>query len=431
MLGVNPSGSSLIVAPPGVCEHAEMAQVGVRRNAREVGDAPRPRLERSRSDRVIGGVAAGIGQHLGIEPIVVRIAFVVLSFAAGFGVVVYLLAWLLAPQEALEGAAPRKRLLVRPTLGQALGAALVVVGVLLLLAVSGFWFGEALAWPVALAAIGFTILWARSAEERGGRWPLDAVLTGRVSVPRLLIGSLLILGAMVLFLATNTSLRAVGSTLLAAFVAFGGLALIGGPWAWNIARELIDERNAHVRTEARAEMAAHLHDSVLQTLALIQRSPEQREMVTLARTQERELRAWLYGRAPALAGARLRDAVDAMAGRVEREQQVKVEAIVVGDAELDERARALVASVGEATLNAARHSGSTEVSVYVEVEDDAISAYVRDHGHGFDPVAVATDRRGIADSIIGRMERHGGTARVESSPGAGTEVVMRLPRKPA
>jgi signal transduction histidine kinase len=236
---------------------------------------------------------------------------------------------------------------------------------------------------------------------------------------------------MVVFLASNTSLRAIGSTLLAAFVAIGGLALIGGPWVWSIARELIEERSQRVRTEARAEMAAHLHDSVLQTLALIQRSPEQREMVTLARTQERELRAWLYGRAPALAGARLRDAIDAMAGRVEREQQVKVEAIVVGDADLDERARALVSAVGEATLNAARHSGSTEASVYVEVEDAAISAYVRDHGTGFDPAAVAADRRGIADSIIGRMERHGGTTQVNSRPGGGTEVVMRLPRKPA
>jgi signal transduction histidine kinase len=186
-----------------------------------------------------------------------------------------------------------------------------------------------------------------------------------------------------------------------------------------------------VRTEARAEMAAHLHDSVLQTLALIQRSPAQREMVSLARTQERELRAWLYGRAPALAGARLRDAIDAMAGRVEREQQVKVEAIVVGDTDLDEHARALVSAVSEATLNAARHSGSTEVSVYAEVEDDAISAYVRDHGQGFDPGNVAADRRGIADSIVGRMARHGGTAHVDSRPGAGTEVAMRLPRKSA
>ena len=392
--------------------------------------APRPRLERSRSDRVIGGVAAGIGHHLGIEPLTVRVAFVVLSFAFGFGIVVYLLTWLLAPEEALETTAkPRARLLVRPTVAQALGAALILAGVVLLLYVSGFWFGEALAWPVTLAAIGFAILLARSGEERRGRWPLEAMLGARVPASRLAIGSILILGAMVVFLATNTSLAAVGSTLLAAFVAIAGLALIMGPWAWGIGRELIEERNSRVRTEARAEMAAHLHDSVLQTLALIQRAPESREMASLARTQERELRAWLYGRAPTLAGARLRDAVDAMAGRVEQEQHVKVEAIVVGDADLDDRVSALVAAVGEATLNAARHSGATEVSVYVEVEEDAVSAFVRDLGTGFDPDAVAADRRGIADSIVGRLERHGGSATITSRPGGGTEVAMRLPRR--
>ena len=405
-----------------MCQHAGMAHG-------ELAGTSRPRLERSRSNRVIGGVAAGIGQHLGIEPLTVRIAFVVLSAAFGFGIVVYLLAWLLAPEEAAEATAvPRPRHLIRPTMRQALGGLLILAGILLLLLVSGFWFGETLAWPVSLAAIGFAVLWARSGEERRGRSPLELVISGRRSIPRVAIGSLLILGAMAVFLATNTSLRAAGNMLLAAMVAIGGLALIGGPWVWSIGQELIEERSTRIRTEARAEMAAHLHDSVLQTLALIQRAPAPRDMVTLARTQERELRAWLYGRAPSLAGARLRDAIDAMAGRVERDQQVKVEAIVVGDADLDEHARALVAAVGEATLNAARHSGETEVSVFVEVEDDAISAYVRDHGTGFDADAVAADRRGIADSIIGRLERHGGTAGVHSKPGEGTEVAMRLPR---
>jgi signal transduction histidine kinase len=410
----------------------DMAQIGVRRGEGELAASPRPRLERSRDDRIIGGVAAGIGHHLGIEPVMVRLAFVLLAAAFGFGIVVYLLAWLLAPEEAEAASrAPRARGLIRPTMRQVLGAVLILAGVLLLLFVSGFWFGEALAWPVTLAAIGFTVLWARSGEDRGGRSPLEAVIGGRRSILRVAIGILLILGAMAIFLGYNASLDLAGPMLLAGVVAIGGAALIGGPWIWSIVRELIEERSTRIRTEARAEMAAHLHDSVLQTLALIQRSPEQREMVTLARTQERELRAWLYGRAPTLAGARLRDAIDAMAGRVERDQQVKVEAIVVGDADLDEHARALVSAVGEATLNAARHSGSTEASVYVEVEDDAISAYVRDHGTGFDPSSVASDRRGIADSIVGRLQLHGGTAHVMSRPGAGTEVAMRLPRKSA
>jgi signal transduction histidine kinase len=409
-----------------------MAQVGARRASRAVDRAPRPRLERSRSDRVIGGVAAGIGHHLGVEQTTVRVAFVLLSIAFGFGIVVYLLTWLLAPQEAIDPtASPAPRRLIRPTISQALGAALILVGVAILVYVSGFWFGEALAWPVTLAAVGFAILWARSGEDRPSRSPLDVVISGRRSIARVAIGTLLILGAGAIFLGYNAQLDVVGPMLLAALVAIGGLGLIGGPWVWSIGRDLIDERSTRIRTEERAEMAAHLHDSVLQTLALIQRAPASREMASLARTQERELRAWLYGRAPTLAGSRLRDAVDAMAGRVEREQQVKVEAIVVGDSDLDERSRALVAAVGEATLNAARHSGATEVSVYVEVEDDATSAYVRDLGTGFDPNKVAADRRGIADSIVGRLERHGGTAQVTSRPGGGTEVAMRLPRRAA
>jgi signal transduction histidine kinase len=409
-----------------------MAQVSVRRARDAVEGDPRPRLERSRSDRVIGGVAAGIGHHLGVEPTTVRVAFVLLALAFGFGIVVYLLTWLLAPLEAAEPTAnPVLRRVFRPTLSQALGAALILVGVVIVLFVSGFWFGEAFAWPVTLGAIGFAILWARSGEDRRGRSAVDVVISGRRSITRVAIGSLLILGAMTILLANSYSLSAAGPMVLAALVAIGGLGLIGGPWIWSIGRDLIDERSTRIRTEERAEMAAHLHDSVLQTLALIQRAPASREMASLARTQERELRTWLYGRAPTLAGARLRDAIDAMAGRVERDQQVKVEAIVVGDADLDERTRAMVAAVGEATLNAARHSGATEISVYVEVEDDTSTAYVRDLGTGFDPDKVAADRRGIADSIIGRMERHGGTAQVNSRPGGGTEVVMRLPRKPA
>jgi signal transduction histidine kinase len=192
----------------------------------------------------------------------------------------------------------------------------------------------------------------------------------------------------------------------------------------------MEERNSRVRSEARAEFAAHLHDSVLQTLALIQRASEPREMAGLARTQERELRAWLYGRAPTVRGLTLRDAIDDMASRIERDNQVRVEAIVVGDLALDDDLQALVAACTEAAHNAARHAGVDVVSVYVEVEPGQVSAYVRDEGSGFDRRSVPADRRGITDSIERRMERHGGSARVRSEPGRGTEVVLRLPRAP-
>ena len=413
-----------------------MAQANARTRATESGTS-RSRLERSRSDRLLGGVAGGIGRHIGVNSNIVRAAFIGLSFALGFGVIVYLLTWLLAPLEQatadVERPARRMRM---PTRNQMLGLGLVAAGLLVLLWISGLWFGGDLGWPVVLAAIGFAILWARSGDEGRARWtlsslgtPLGSVVTGEISLPRLAIGSVLILAGMGVFLAANTSLAAAGNMLLAMIVAIGGAALLAGPWVWSMGRELVDERSSRVRSEARAEMAAHLHDSVLQTLALIQRAKAPREMASLARTQERELRAWLYGRAPELAGVRLRDAIDSMAGRVERQHQVSVEAVVVGDAELDDRLRGLVNACAEAVANAARHSGSTSISVYVEVEEDVVSAFVRDQGSGFDPDLVPADRRGIADSIIGRMERRGGSAHVHSRPGGGTEVVIQLPRR--
>ncbi len=402
---------------------------------------PRPRDHasyRSRRNRIIGGVAAGVAEHLGTPAWAVRLAFVVLTAAAGFGLVVYLLLWLLAPLQPADVAPATAAALpaARPGGRQLTGTLLVVGGVIALLWLLGYTFESTLFWPVVLAAIGFAVIWARSGDERR-RWdpaslgsPLASVLSGGRPLARLIGGTFLILVGMAIVLAATTDLGGVMNVTLAVIVTIGGLALVFGPWVWNLGQELIAERTSRVRSEARAEMAAHLHDSVLQTLALIQRAREPREMAMLARTQERELRAWLYGRAPSVPGVRLRDALDAMASRIERGQAVKIETVVVGDAALDESLRALVAAISEATLNAATHSGAAEVSVYVEVEADAVTAFVRDHGSGFDPAAVPADRRGIADSIVARMQRHGGTAEVVSGKD-GTEVRLRIPRATA
>jgi signal transduction histidine kinase len=397
-----------------------MAQVDARQGA--------PRLERSRHDRWIGGVAGGVAHHIGVQTSMVRVAFVVLSFAAGFGLVVYVLTWLLAPLEAeADGVEAPPRRIRLPSPGRALGIGLVIAGVLVLLWIAGLWFEGNFVWPIVLAAIGFAILWARGDGSRG-RWNLETLGTP-LSFTRFAIGAFLILAAMGVFLAARTSIEGVGNLLLAMIVALVGATLLAGPWVWSMGRQLVEERSSRVRSEERAEMAAHLHDSVLQTLALIQRSKSEREMSSLARTQERDLRAWLYGRAPDLAGVTLRDAIDSMAGRIERQHQVSVETVVVGDAEMDEHLRGLVNACAEAVANAAVHSGTTAISLYVEVEQDAVTAFVRDQGTGFDPAVVPADRHGIADSIVGRMERHGGTATVTSRPGAGTEVVLRLPRR--
>ena len=184
-------------------------------------------------------------------------------------------------------------------------------------------------------------------------------------------------------------------------------------------------------------MASHLHDSVLQTLALIQRTADDPHQVKrLARAQERQLRAWLFEGAPsglvsAGAAASVADALSALQRDVEADHKVSVDVVRVGDAPLDEHLAALMAAAREATVNAAKWSGADLVSVYAEVEPDAVSVFVRDRGRGFDKANIGPDRKGISESIYGRVDRNGGTAKVRSSPGKGTEVSLRMPRRAA
>ncbi|HXF74437.1 MAG TPA: ATP-binding protein, partial [Actinomycetota bacterium] len=244
------------------------------------------------------------------------------------------------------------------------------------------------------------------------------------------VGALLIVAGMAAFLDSNRPLDLVGNAPLAAATTAVGLAVVLGPWAWRLVRQLADERRERIRQEERAELAAHLHDSVLQTLALIQRADDPRAMRSLARAQERSLRDWLHGRGRGAGDGvdRLSEAIDGAAAEVERVHGVRVELVMVGDAPMDDGLRALADAIREAMVNAAKHSGAAGVSVYVEVEPEEVAAYVRDQGAGFDPATVPPDRRGIAESIEGRMRRNGGTAAVVSRPGRGTEVRLRVPR---
>jgi signal transduction histidine kinase len=183
-------------------------------------------------------------------------------------------------------------------------------------------------------------------------------------------------------------------------------------------------------------MAEHLHDSVLQTLALIQRSAgDQQQVQRLARAQERQLRAWLFdGQARGPMGldepATVSEALLALQQEVEEGHGLKVEVVTVGDAALDERSRALLAAAREAVVNAAKWSAADLVSIFAEVEPEEISLFVRDRGRGFEPAQIAPDRKGISESIYARVGRNGGTASVRSSPGEGTEVSLKMPRKP-
>jgi signal transduction histidine kinase/phage shock protein PspC (stress-responsive transcriptional regulator) len=388
-------------------------------------------LFRSRRHRVVAGIAGGLGERLGIDPVLVRIGFVLLTLNAGAGVLVYLVLWAFVP----DSTGPREER--APAFHRTGGAALMLAGLMLLLRALGLWVGDAIATSISLGALGVAVIWIRSdAQERerlrdlAGRIPSDPLETlaiGRGGKLRLVIGAAFVVAGVATLIWRTDALNAAPGVVLAVAVTIVGLGVFAGPWAWRLARQLADERRERIRQEERSEMAAHLHDSVLQTLALIQRTDQAKEMVALARNQERELRAWLNG--TAFRGKdTIASAVEEVAAAVELQFQVPVEVVTVGDAPLDDRLRSLVEATREATVNAAKHSGAERVSVYVEVEPAAITAFVRDEGSGFDPEAVAPDRRGIAESIHGRMERSGGKADVHSTSGEGTEVQLMIPR---
>jgi len=245
---------------------------------------------------------------------------------------------------------------------------------------------------------------------------------------------LLVVGAALLFLSSNHVLGGVRDAALTAVVVIVALGLILAPFLWRFGRNLAAERAKRIRSEERAEVAAHLHDSVLQTLTLMQkRADDPREVASLARRQERELRDWLAGGGRSDNGERsLASELRSAAEAIEDDHRVAIESIVVGDCGLDTRADAVLGAAREALLNAARHSGdSGPIRVYAEIDDAGIALFVRDRGSGFDPGTVPSDRRGVRESIVGRMERAGGRADIRSSPGGGTEVAIEIARSDA
>ena len=356
-----------------------------------------PRVRRAHDERAVAGVCAGIGKSLGVDATLPRLTFALLAFAGGAGIVAYAGAWLaLAPEEG-PSPSPRRRLLGF--------LALAVAGAT---ALRGFGFSDSLIWPAAVCGAGFLL--AR----------------GRSGTPVVVGLSLVALGVF-LFVDQNATNTGRDAAFESSGVAIA-LLLVLGPWAWRLAAERDAERTGRIRSQERAEMAARVHDSVLQTLALVQREAgDPRRVAALARRQERELRAWLYPGARA-EGASLASAIDAAAAEVEELHGVPVELVRTGDVPLDDRVDALVLAAREAMANAAKHSGADEVSTFVDVGEDEIAIYVRDRGSGFDPDKVAPGSHGIAESIRGRMARAGGTAQLTSSSDDGTEVELRLRR---
>jgi signal transduction histidine kinase len=381
-----------------------------------------PRLYRAVQGRVLGGVAAAIADHLGVRRSLVRLAFVLLSFSAGLGVLLYGAFWIVlrtAPgqQENSKRAAAEYLL------------ALVAGGVVLLVNAStlplGWWF-----LPSVLACFGGSLLWRQASESERDRWrrlsrsSLGAGAFDRVGLVRIVIGITLVLAGGV-FILVPAGISAAGVGLAAMLVTVGGIALITGPWWLKLMHELSDERRERIRSEERADIAAHLHDSVLQTLALIQRNANSpREVARLARSQERELRTKLYG--AGVPNGQFGASLHAAAAEVEDTYAITIDVVVVGDRALDTRLDALVAATREAMVNAARHAKVTTVSLYAEVSDADAAVFVRDRGVGFDPSDIEQDRQGVRGSIIGRLERQHGAAIIKSKPGEGTEVALRV-----
>jgi len=425
-------------------------------------------LRRDREHGWLGGVCAGIARRYGIDLWLVRFSFVVATVAGGIGLVLYPLAWLLIPAGDAPASAPRVAPRGRAAVEVALGTGLLLLSVLLTFRGLGIWFSDALAWPLVLVASGGALIWRQSlgsrepepapvkpppprpsvapapaapapapaAEEPRLRGRVAAALDelrheeGRraaLAVSRTGVGIALVLAAGLVFLQATGALSAARDVLLSVLVAVVVLGVIFAPWIVRLVRSLTSERAERIRSQERAEVAAHLHDSVLQTLAMVQRrAGDPQEVAAIARRQERELRAWLAGRPPPGAAARLAPALEAAATEVEERYGVPVEVVVVGDRDLDPSVEAIVAAAREAMTNAAKFGGGSTVDVYAESSDGRTQVFVRDRGPGFDPERLPTDRRGVRESIVGRMERHGGRAMITSSAETGTEVELLL-----
>ncbi|MBN1172240.1 MAG: PspC domain-containing protein [Micromonosporaceae bacterium] len=400
-----------------------------------------PRLCRDSANRVACGVAAGIAAHTGVSRMVVRLLFVLLAACGGMGALLYAAYWAVLPSS--NGQASRNgRRAVQLVPFAALG-----LGVIMVLRLTGAVVGTpaTLGWLIALVALGAGVIWHHADPKTRDRStepvpppPLVAMVTDRDRagyVLRFIGGGILIVTGIIGVVAvlspvTGVSGASVVYGLLFAVVALAGVGLALAPVLWRVFSQLRAEREARIREQERAEVAAMIHDQVLHTLALIQRNADDTKTVLrLARGQERTLRNWLY-RSTASPTERFSAGLEEAAAEVEDTYAIKVETVVVGDADVDERSAALLAATRESLVNAARHAKVSSVSLYAEVEPEMITVFVRDRGVGFDPAAVSDDRHGLRGSIVGRMRRHGGKAEIRTQPGEGTEVRLTMPFNP-
>ncbi len=317
-------------------------------------------------------------------------------------------------------------------LGQLAALVMLVIGVIALLNALNVQTAKPYTWPLLAIGVGVALVWRQADDSRWQRWfGLEEGEKRRGAYTRVGAGVLLVVAGIIAFLATQGSGSTIGSVIEASLAVLAGVLVLVGPYALRMWQDLGAERTARIRAQERAEIAAHVHDSVLHTLTLIQRRAEDpKEVLRLARAQERELRLWLY-RPEAVAEAApdtMAESLRAVVAEVEDRHGVPVEVVIVGDCPMDERIAAQMQAAREATVNAAKYGGGGPVQVYAEVEGRTVMVFVRDHGPGFDPDTVPEDRMGVRESILGRMKRNGGTARVRPAPDGGTEVELEMER---
>lgn len=415
-------------------------------------DTPRPprKLYRSSDGRWLGGVARGLAGHLGLPVTWVRLVFAGLFLADGLGALVYAAFWFFVPLGVggVDNQRPpalatetspdgRRRLVARkPDRGQ-------IVALLLMVVVAMVFVGNvdlggaarAYLWPTVLVAAGVALVWRQADNARRARWAEVGRRRRTITLLRSVAGVLLVTAGVSGIFVLQGSAAHLGSVLQAALAVLVGITLLAGPYLVRMTQDLSEERLMRIRAQERAEVAAHVHDSVLHTLTLIQRNADSpNEVRRLARAQERDLRNWLYkpegtGKDEDDEPDTLAEAVRRNAAEVEDKHGVPMEVVVVGDCPLDEGLSAQMQAAREAMVNAAKYGGEGgAVQVFAEVEGKTVFVSVRDRGPGFDLDAIPADRMGVRESIIGRMERNGGTARLRAVPDGGTEVELEMER---
>ncbi|MGW4377385.1 PspC domain-containing protein [Streptomyces albidoflavus] len=394
------------------------------------------KLYRSSDGRWLGGVARGLAGHLGLPVFWVRLAFVALFVANGLGALLYAAFWSFVPL-GVGGLSPQPPTApAKADRGQLVALlALLVASMVFVASVDLNGTARAYLFPALLVGAGVAVVWRQADNARRARWAEAGRRRRNLTLARSAAGVLLVGAGVSGMFVIQGSAEHLGAVLQASLAVLVGVALLAGPWLVRMAQDLGQERLMRIRAQERAEVAAHVHDSVLHTLTLIQRNADRpAEVRRLARSQERELRNWLHrpegsGRAAEDEPATLAEAVKRAAAEVEDKHGVPLEVVLVGDCPLDEPLPALIQAAREAMVNAAKYGGEGgPVQVFAEVAGPEVFVSVRDRGPGFDLDAVPADRMGVRESIIGRMERHGGTARLRSAPDGGTEVELEIKR---